>query len=155
MGFHALRHQRDRLAADSGLPVPTIDHLLGRYGALVTELLDLVADQPDLGRPLLGAPHYLAAEVVYAVRAEGALHLVDVLVRRTRIFMETADRGTDAAPHVARLIGEVLGWDDARRSEEIAAYRRMVDAERRAAEMPNDEKAVGAWRSVAGEATAF
>ena len=155
VGFHALRHQRDRLAADSGLPVSTIDHLLGRYGALVTELLDLVVDQPDLGRPLLGAPHYLAAEVVYAVRAEGALHLVDVLVRRTRIFMETADRGTDAAPHVARLIGEVLGWDDARRGEEIAAYRRMVDAERRAAEMPDDEKAVGAWRSAAGEATGF
>jgi glycerol-3-phosphate dehydrogenase len=153
VGFDALRHQRDRLAAESGLPGADIDHLLGRYGALVTELLDLVAEQPELGRPLLGAPRYLAAEVVYAARAEGALHLVDVLVRRTRIFMETADRGTDAAPHVARLMGEVLGWDDGRRAEEIAAYRRMVEAERRAAEMENDEKAVDAWRAVSGEAT--
>jgi glycerol-3-phosphate dehydrogenase len=148
VGFEALRHQRDALARDSGLDAQWIDHLLGRYGSLVTEVLDLIADNPALGRPLLGAPHYLAAEVVYAVQAEGALHLVDVLARRTRVFMETADRGTHAAPNAARLMGEVLSWDDARRGEEIAAYRRMVDAERRAAEMPTDEKAVETWRAV-------
>jgi glycerol-3-phosphate dehydrogenase len=149
VGFEPLRHQREALARDSGLDVEWIDHLLGRYGTLITEVLDLIADDPALGRPLLGAPHYLAAEIVYAVQAEGALHLVDVLARRTRVFMETADRGTHVAPNAARLMGDVLGWDDDRRAEEIAAYRRMVDAERRAAEMPTDEKAVEAWRSLA------
>ena len=146
VGFEAIRHQRDRLARESRLAGPWIDHLLGRYGTLTTEVLDLIAEQPDLGRPLLGAPHYLAAEIVYAARAEGALHLVDVLARRTRIFMETADRGTDAAPNAARLMSEVLGWSEARRTEEIGAYRRMVEAERRAAVMDTDEKAVEALR---------
>ena len=148
VGYEAVRHQRDRLARESGLSAEWIDHLLGRYGTLATDLLDLIAERPELGRPLLGAPHYLAAEVVYAVRSEGALHLVDVLTRRTRIFMETADRGTHAAPNAASLMSEVLGWDDARRADEISAYRRIVEAERRASDMSSDEKAFQAWRSV-------
>ena len=41
-----------------------------------------------------GAEDYLAAEVVYAVTHEGARHLDDVLTRRTRISIETFDRGT-------------------------------------------------------------
>ncbi|WP_020575279.1 glycerol-3-phosphate dehydrogenase/oxidase [Actinopolymorpha alba] len=149
VGFEAIRHQRDRLARESGLSGDWIDHLLGRYGTLITELLDLIADNPSYARPILGAPHYLAAEIVYAARSEGALHLVDVLVRRTRIFMETADRGTHAAPDTARLMGEILGWSDAQRSEEIAAYRRLVDAERKAAAMATDEKAAEAWQLAA------
>ncbi|HEY8454734.1 MAG TPA: glycerol-3-phosphate dehydrogenase/oxidase [Actinopolymorphaceae bacterium] len=148
VGFEAMRHQRQSLARESGLAVEWIDHLLGRYGTLTTQLLDLIADEPELGRPLLGAPRYLAAEVVYAVEAEGALHLVDVLARRTRIFMETPDRGTHAAPNVARLMGRVLGWDDDRRAEEIASYRRLVEAERRAAEASSDEKAFETFRTL-------
>ena len=47
-----------------------IDHLLGRYGDLVDEVLALVADEPDLAEPLEGAEDYLRAEVVYAVTHE-------------------------------------------------------------------------------------
>ena len=47
--------------------------------------------------PLAGAEDYLAAEVVYAVTHEGARHLDDVLTRRTRISIETFDRGIHAA----------------------------------------------------------
>ena len=48
-----------------------------RYGSLVTELLDLIAERPDLGKPLTGADDYLRAEVVYAASHEGARHLDD------------------------------------------------------------------------------
>ena len=44
-----------------------------------------------------GAEDYLRAEVVYAVTHEGARHLDDVLTRRTRISIETFDRGVAAA----------------------------------------------------------
>ena len=91
-----------------------IDHLLGRYGGQVDDLLALVASRRQLALPLEGAEDHLAAEVVYAVTHEGALHLDDVLTRRTRISIETFDRGVRAAPHAARLMAEVLGWDEAR-----------------------------------------
>ena len=65
----------------------------GRYGGLVDDLLALIAQRPELAAPLEGAEDYLAAEVVYAVTHEGARHLDDVLTRRTRISIETFDRG--------------------------------------------------------------
>ena len=48
-----------------------------------------------------GADDYLRAEVVYAASHEGARHLDDVLTRRTRISIETFDRGIGAAPEAA------------------------------------------------------
>ena len=63
------------------------------------------ASDPALARPLTGAPDYLAAEVVHAVTAEGALHLDDVLTRRTRVSIETAHRGVESAPRGRRADG--------------------------------------------------
>ena len=60
-------------------------------------MLELVAERPELGEPLTGSEDYLAAEVVYAVTHEGARHLDDVLARRTRMSMESFDRGTASA----------------------------------------------------------
>ena len=56
------------------------------------------ASVPSWAEPLAGTEDYLAAEVVYAVTHEGARHLDDVLTRRTRISIETFDRGLTAAP---------------------------------------------------------
>src|SRR4051812_7649130 len=65
-------NQRVSLSRRSGLHVARIDHLLGRYGGLVDDLLALVSSRPALGMPLEGAEDYLAAEIVYAVTHEGA-----------------------------------------------------------------------------------
>ena len=67
---------------------------------------------------------------MYAVTHEGARHLDDVLTRRTRISIETFDRGVRAAPVAAALMAAELGWDDARTAEEVDHYLRRVDAER-------------------------
>ena len=99
--------------------------------------------------PLEGAEDYLAAEVVYAVTHEGARHLDDVLVRRTRISMETFDRGISAAPGVANLMAPELGWDAATTAEEVDHYRRTVEAERRSQEKLTDAEADEARISVA------
>ncbi|WP_051457674.1 glycerol-3-phosphate dehydrogenase/oxidase [Microbispora sp. ATCC PTA-5024] len=140
-GFEALRNNRRRLAERSGLPVARVDHLLGRYGSCAEELLALVADDPRLGEPIPGAGGYLKAEAVYAASHEGALHLEDVLVRRTRVFMEERDRGLAAAPEVAALVAPVLGWDDDRVRAEIDAYRRGVEADLAAQREPDDAAA--------------
>ncbi|MGZ4450429.1 MAG: glycerol-3-phosphate dehydrogenase/oxidase [Nocardioides sp.] len=128
--FETRSNQRVLLARRSGLHVARIDHLLGRYGGMVDELLDLVHDRRVLGLPLEGAEDYLAAEVVYAVTHEGARHLDDVLTRRTRISIETFDRGVAAARPAARLMAAELGWSDARTAEEVDHYLRRVEAER-------------------------
>ena len=50
------------------------------------------------------APQFLRADVVFAVRYEGALHLEDVLVRRVRLDLEQRDRGLAAAPEILEIM---------------------------------------------------
>ncbi len=137
-GFQAFWNRRQTLAADSGLHVNLVEHLLGRYGARVEELLAMIEDRPELGEPIPGAPSYLAVEAHYAASHEGALHLDDVLTRRTRISIETFDRGITASRPVAQWMGEVLGWDDATLAREVAHYDARVRAERESQEQPDD-----------------
>ena len=139
-GYPAARNRRSRLARSSGLAPEQIDHLLGRYGALVDDVVDLVRQRPELGEPLPGT-EYLGAEVVYAVTHEGAIHLDDVLARRTRISIETWDRGVAAAPVAAALMAEALGWDADRSRLEVSAYLERVAAERASQLQPDDESA--------------
>ena len=131
-GWEALRRGRERLAAGSGLATEWIDHLLGRYGALIGELLELTGERPELAAPVTGAPGYLRAEVVYAATHEGARTLGDVLFRRTHIAIETRDRGLAAAEQAAELIAPALGWSSGDRDRELRRYREWVDAEARA-----------------------
>ena len=140
-GHAALWNQRDDLAAESGLHVTRIEHLLRRHGTLTTDVLDLVADDRRLAEPLPGADDYLLAEIVYAASHEGALHLDDVLTRRTRTSIEAWDRGVEAAPVVAELMAPVLGWDEDAVEREVAHYRARVEAERQSQVMPDDHTA--------------
>ncbi|MBF9067861.1 glycerol-3-phosphate dehydrogenase/oxidase [Streptacidiphilus fuscans] len=137
-GYRALWNARAELARRSGLHVARVEHLLNRYGSLTEELLELVLADPGLGEPLSGADDYLRAEVVYAARAEGARHLDDVLARRTRISIETFDRGTAVMAEVAELMAPELGWDAAQIEKEIEHYRVRVEAERESQEQPDD-----------------
>ncbi|MEV6139221.1 glycerol-3-phosphate dehydrogenase/oxidase [Nocardia sp. NPDC051990] len=141
VGYEELAADVHSVAQRAGLPVATVEHLLGRYGSGVCELFDLIAAEPVLAEPLPGAGAYLGAEVVYAVTHEGALHLDDVLTRRTRISIETADRGLTAAPAVAFCMGTRLGWDSATTDREITRYRERVAAELAANKADDDESA--------------
>jgi glycerol-3-phosphate dehydrogenase len=139
-GYPAARNRRGRIGRSTGLDPEQVERLLGRYGALIEDLVVLIAARPELAEPLPGT-EYLGAEVVYAVTHEAALHLDDVLARRTRISIETWDRGVAAAPVAAALMGELLGWDQDRVEREVAAYFERVVAERASQDQPDDESA--------------
>ena len=140
-GYAALWNARHRLATRHGLHVARIEHLLHRHGSLVHEVLALVDADPSLGDPVEGADDYLRAEIVYAASHEGARHLDDVLTRRTRISIETFDRGVRAAPAAAALLAPVLGWSEVQTEREIDHYLARVEAERLSQEQPDDQTA--------------
>ncbi|RJL33435.1 glycerol-3-phosphate dehydrogenase/oxidase [Bailinhaonella thermotolerans] len=129
-GVEVLRQSRRVLARRARLPEDLVGRLLERYGSTTLDLLDLIAARPALAAPLDGAPHHIAAEIVYAASHEGAMHLVDALARRTHIAVDTADRGLSAAPGAARLMAEVLGWDRRAVAREVEHYQAVVAAER-------------------------
>ncbi len=140
-GYRAAWNKRSKIARAFGVHKVRIEHLLNRYGVLTDELLDLIRARPELQEPLPGADDYIAAEVVYAATHEGALHLEDVLARRTRISIEAWDRGVSAAPVAAALMATELGWDAERTNHEVARYLERVAAERASQLEPDDESA--------------
>lgn len=140
-GYHAMWNARARLAARTGLHVARIEHLLNRYGALAEEVLQLIVEDPSLGDALPAAEDYLRAEIVYAASHESARHLDDVLTRRTRISIETFDRGTLSAREAAELMAPVLGWDKEQIEKEVEHYQKRVEAERESQRQPDDTTA--------------
>jgi glycerol-3-phosphate dehydrogenase len=140
-GFQALWNSRHRLSEASGLHVARIEHLLRRYGTLAEDLLRLIKDRADLGRPIDGADDYLRAEIVYAATHEGARHVNDVLARRTRISIETWDRGLGVAREVAELLAPELGWSKEQTEREVEYYEKRVEAERISQTQEGDQEA--------------
>jgi len=140
-GYIALWNARYSLARSSGLHVARIEHLLHRYGALTGEVLDLIAAEPGLGKPLAGADDYLRAEVVYAASHEGARHLDDVLARRTHVSIETWDRGLSVAGEAAGLMAGPMGWKSRQVAREVENYQARVAAERASQDAETDQDA--------------
>lgn len=150
-GYFALVNQTEHVGAEQDLHPYRVRHLLDRYGSLIHDVLALADGSPDLLDPIAEAPTYLKVEVAYAVAAEGALHLEDVLARRTRISIEYAHRGVNCAREVAEVMAPVLGWDDAAVEAEVANYTARVEAEILSQEQPDDASA-DALRARAPEA---
>ena len=118
--------------------------LLDRAG----ELRELIATRPELGEPLEGGGEHLRAEVVHACTHEGALHLEDVLERRTRLALTAADRGLEAAAPAAALMAGALDRDPEWARREVDAWQARVAAGRAAEAERDDDRAVAAYRKV-------
>jgi glycerol-3-phosphate dehydrogenase len=135
-GLPAVRASAARLASDYDVPPAVPEHLIARYGSLVTEVLDLIRADKALGRPLLAGYPYLRAEVAYAVTHEGALHAEDVLARRVRLLIESSDAGLAAAPEVTAIMAGLLGWNRRRRAAELRRYQDYATANAAALRAP-------------------
>nr|WP_066905677.1 glycerol-3-phosphate dehydrogenase/oxidase [Millisia brevis] len=150
-GYFALVNQTTAYGEQHGLHPYRVTHLLDRYGSLIDEVLALAEGRPELLEPITDAPSYLQVEAVYAAAAEGALHLEDILARRTRISIEYPHRGVACAEQVARLVAPILGWDEEAIDREVSTYTARVEAEILSQARPDDASA-DALRAAAPEA---
>ncbi|MGL6234500.1 MAG: glycerol-3-phosphate dehydrogenase/oxidase [Segniliparus sp.] len=140
-GYPALKNKARSIGQDWDVPHDRVVDLLDRYGSMLPELLALAEEDPGLLRPLRDASDYLRLEIKYACAAEGALHLEDLLSRRTRISIEYPHRGVACAREVAEIAAGVLGWDEQRTKSEIELYTARVDAELRSQSLVEDASA--------------
>ena len=140
-GYFALVNQAENVGALQGLHPYRVRHLLDRYGSLIGGVLALATGNPGLLSPIKEAPGYLNVEAAYAVTAEGALHLEDILARRMRISIEYSHRGVDCAREVAELVAPMLGWTAAEIDREVANYTARVEAEILSQAQPDDVSA--------------
>lgn len=106
------------IAARHGLPAARAAHLADLYGSRAAAVAAFCAGEGDA--PLAGSL-LTAAEVRRMIRDEMALHLPDVLQRRSAL----AIRGQLSLPlirAVAAVMADELGWTATRSAEEIARF---------------------------------
>jgi glycerol-3-phosphate dehydrogenase len=128
VGLGAVTRRAADWAKQYGWSDAQLDHLLHRYGSDLTELAAAITADPSLARPLTGAPAYLRAEVAHGVTHEGALHLDDLLLYRTRLDYEMPDHGLAALDEIAEIAAPLLGWDDSQTQAEKDASRTRIAA---------------------------
>jgi glycerol-3-phosphate dehydrogenase len=109
----------------NALPEETRRRLLGRYGR---EAADLIAAAAPGELELIPGTPALWAELRWAARAEGVVHLDDLLLRRVRLGLLLPRGGRDLMPHIRAVVQPELGWDDARWAAEERDYRALVAA---------------------------
>ena len=121
-----LRQFREEAARNRPPGVPAIleQHLIGLYGARYRDVLALTQGRPDLAAPLSDAVPDIGAQVAFAAREEQALHVTDVILRRSGL-------GTLGAPgpvvldRVIDVMAAERKWspaDIARERADVASY---------------------------------
>ena len=128
-GYYALTQQSAQIAAQYGIDEKSVNHLLNRYGSMISEVLELITEDKKLAKPLAAGLPYLKAEIVYAASHEGAMSVDDVISRRTRLAFEAPQAGINLAEDIASLIAPVLGWGAKEKKASIAEYKDGVAAE--------------------------
>lgn len=119
--------------------------LLGRYGADAPALV-AAAGPGELER--IPGTESLWAELRWAARAEGVVHLDDLLLRRLRVGLLLPGGGRELLPRIRRICQPELGWDDARWEAEQAAY---LELWQRHYSLPERER-IPDWRVMLEEA---
>jgi glycerol-3-phosphate dehydrogenase len=97
---------------------PGRERLVRRYGTLHTEL-------PADHQALSSTTEVTRAEVLYAVRAEMAMTLADVALRRTDLAAG-GHPGDEALRAAAAVIAGELGWSAERQADEIRGLEREI-----------------------------
>lgn len=99
---------------------------LARFGTDAEAVRALAASDPALAERLDPALPFLFAEIIYAVRAEMARTVEDVLSRRTRALLLDAAAARRAAPTVARVMARELGAPEGWAEVQAAAFDQVA-----------------------------
>lgn len=106
------------------------DHLIANYGAHARNVLDIASATPAYQRALVPNEPVLAAEVLYACRAELCVTLADFMVTRSRLSVIAGDAGDVALDRVGALMAAELGWDAVEVNRQRRAWEERVEHHR-------------------------
>ncbi len=118
--------------------------LLGRYGNDASAVISL-AREGEL--ELIPGTPYIWAELRYAARSEGVVHLDDLLLRRVRLGLLLPNGGESLLPKIREITVAELEWNDARWEVEETAYKTLWQ---QCYSLP-DRKTIPEWRKKAAE----
>jgi glycerol-3-phosphate dehydrogenase len=112
----------DELPPTPGLDSAARRRLLGRHGVDAAEVI--AAAGPGELELIPGTESHWA-ELRWAARDEGVVHLDDLLLRRVRLGLLLPRGGVPLLERVLSVVQSDLGWDDGRWESEAAAYEAL------------------------------
>jgi len=127
-----------KLCRRHGISEKTARHLASKFGTAAETVLQLTSEHTKLAQPILAEPPAIQAEVTYSVRYEMAATIEDVLARRLGIQFYSWRDSIDAAPTVAGLMAEDLGWTSAFTTAAIRTYVEKIEHLLDAAGLPRE-----------------
>jgi glycerol-3-phosphate dehydrogenase len=103
-------------ARAEGIGTEQVDRLLNRYGTRATSVIDVLSGQPST--PLTTDPQLTRAEIAYFATHEDAVHLADVVLRRTNLAF-VGGVTHEMLAEIADVLQDALGWTGDERDAEI------------------------------------
>lgn len=125
-GFEERRCTTEHLQIHGWTKQAIAEPSLRVYGADAPAIQDIARLGPALAERLHPDLPYIGAEVVWAVRAEMARTVEDVLARRTRALLLGARASIEAAPRVAELMARELKRDGDWQKQTVQEFRKVA-----------------------------
>jgi glycerol-3-phosphate dehydrogenase len=93
-----------------------VDRLLTLYGTRAEDVIETLLDKPS--EPLASDSDFTAAEIAYFAEHEDAVHLADVVLRRTNLAF-VGGVTIELLTEIADVMARSLGWTTEQRDDEI------------------------------------
>lgn len=119
-GFSAWSSDAMLRAQGLGVDADSARWLLRRHGVRVADVLDVVAQTPELAGRIVPELPFIYADLLLCARDEMVVHLSDLLRRRMPLLILAA-LDAEAVRRLAELVAPVLGWDAKRIADEAEA----------------------------------
>ena len=116
-----VRTATEEAAREFDIPAETSERIVRTYGSRWRNLLALTRRQPELAATLPGPPALLAAEVVFSIHHEMAIHIEDFLLRRSGLSWSSCNL-SEAVPGVAAIFAQHFGWTAEERESAVSRF---------------------------------
>lgn len=113
----------DGLAAWTGLSKGRLQTLYSRYGTRIETIASFISKADDA--PLKSLPDYTKREITFLVQHEKAIHLADIILRRTMLAM-LGRLSKQSIEELAEVMGDCLGWNADKKAAEVAQSLRVL-----------------------------
>lgn len=117
------KRQIDGFAAWTGLSKERLQTLYDRYGSRTESVATFINRIPD--EPLKTLPEITRREIAFLVQNEKAVHLDDILLRRTMLAM-LGRLTRERMEEIADAMGAVLGWNVEQKNAEVGRALRLL-----------------------------
>lgn len=110
-------------AHQAGVGAARTERLLGRYGTRAKDVIAFLEEHGD--RPLARTEELSEGELAYIAETEFVVHVSDILLRRTTMAFD-GHVNLALIVEIARILGDIFGWSDARARDEVAETARIL-----------------------------